>query len=749
MKGESFAIQLDISPTVRVFRTAVTQCEFRFIPSKHTMTETARTFNSMLQELVEQQLMMVDHGKDYAAFIDSNSRKSLLDELMQVVEDPDKPKLFDKTSIKKISRLFEDVEVYYNSIQAEDHPSQHLFKDRKSWFRNSYQYMFDKVSLLEIVRFFAGGKNQYEKELTFRSLVMKLIKTQETVRTMGQNKKFLQLYAKEYASFISEFPKFLAGHLKQDKVPEGIEALIVGIKNVVQEISRCCLELFNNLDLELHPSAQESFGREAYYEALILHIRHSDADMFMDLASDEYTELVDGLTKVLSISHVHPNIYLFQHMKRAYLTHWVVYNLREFDLEKSETTYQAGKAKVYEKYDALQFTKENIDKLRNPQKLKENTVIQAERKALAALTEDEFYDLLLKMYTLYKNDGLLTNTSMPISVQALSSSGNISWEKQNIVSQAVKKASKGEDDPHGKRFGGMLNSLRKITQVFTQSSAKVKAAKKEKLPKEAAPLEEAQTEVAPPLPEEAKPVLTTAHKGVWLTPCFPLGKAAVQNPIKGQRQDISFNNSDMEASNSPVEQEFIINFFNITGESNHPVNKYYNKFANAVMAIMRGYSDHLRNLQKKLLSAGNVDSFTEELLYLLIKDEVILVLGNTKMGYNKNIGKLSNGKTYYFRLFVKGNLMKSLSKLGTPPIYKEFSIEDKTHRFREVNMPTGFEQYPPYEGVVLDALLAVVESLPKDQFDLLNDPNLIGFVDLIQSKAKKLQDAGVEFSRGV
>jgi len=74
---------------------------------------------------------------------------------------------------------------------------------------------------------------------------------------------------------------------------------------------------------------------------------------------------------------------------------------------------------------------------------------------------------------------------------------------------------------------------------------------------------------------------------------------------------------------------------------------------------------------------------------------------------------------------------------GPEFIIKSFQQSGKTVLFKHVGH-SHFIKAPEYPAVLVDSLLTVIESLPKDQFDLVNDEELIGFMRPLQGKANIL-----------
>lgn len=722
------------------------------------MTESAQTFQELLIMAVDQQILALEHNKEIGTLIDKASRDQWFEKLKDVVEDTDRVKIFDRTSLKNFQLFFDQADDYYQQVSKSDHPSTMLYKSPVLWFQQSYKFMFDTVSFLELIRFFAGGKTQFEKEITFRALVSKLIKTQDTIRTIFHKNDFLERYFAKNADLNSKYPAILATRLNLPQALSPRDTLQRTLHDLVSDISHKCINLFKELSVPIAENAKPALERKEYYEALILTIRHKEGEIFEELGSDDYTVLVEELAKIISLSHLHTDIYIFQHAKRGYLTDWLTNTLRDYDRGGSATFYQAGKVEIYQNYEAIQIDRKHLNDLKDRANLDNPETKEAELFGIEHLTEDEFYELLLRIYTHYKNDSVI-GKSMPLSAQSLASSGNSTWEQKNMIAQVQKKmeaaAANADKQELGgaaaksRRFGSMLSSLKKVAISLAQSFKKVEHVKKEKAPAPEKPKPAAE-KAAPASPVASKDVLKVSHSGNALEICFPLPKKDVLNPQKNQRQDISWSNNDADASQTPTEQEFLVNFFNTKNEPNQPLNKKYLKFANSVMAILRSYSDHVRHIQKKIASAsGNVDSFNEDILYLKIKDDVILVMGATNMGQNKQLGKIPSGKTSYVRLFLKGDIAKSLAKTGVPSAIKEFHVEDKNMAFKEVMMPSHYQAVPVFEAVLLDALFTVVESLPKDQFELLNDDSLVGFVGLLQDKAAALMDKGLQFKRAI
>ncbi len=719
------------------------------------MPDSPLTFNALLSKLVDKQLKAVEQGLDSAPqYLDATARQELFEQLKTVMEEQDKPKLFDRTSLKNIESFFVKADETQSALKSPDHPAHLVYPVPGAWFEDSNKFMFDEVSFVEIVRFFGGGKTQDEKEITFRTLVAKLIKTQETVRTISQKREFLNKYLELFPPLQEKFPAVFARQMGLAEPPSPSDAILKAMQKLVADISQTCLRLFEELDIPVPEQAQPALDNKQHYKALILTVRHSQ-ELFAELGSDDYSILVEELMKIVHQSHFHPLIFLFQHVKREYLTDWLVNTMRQFDRDGAETFYQAGKAKVYDEFRMLDMSEDTINALKDLEQLNNEEVIKAEEEQLKALSEDDFYELLLKIYTSYKNDALI-GQNMPVAVQALSSSGDISWDKQNMVAQTHKKIKEleatggGAGKAKAKRFNGMFGALKKATKIFSVASKKVDDKKASKMKTQMPKISEEDTTPRPP-PGPPPPVIAVKYSGILLEPCFPMPKRDCLNPVKGQKQDYSFNNSDAESGVAPVEQEFMIDLFNVKKDPNLPkLNRTYSKFSNTVTTILRSYDEHVMRIQKKYKAGMNVDSFTEEILYLRIKEDVILTLGNTQMGQSKNVGALPNKQTAYLRLFVKGELSKGLNRYGVPSVLKEFKVDDRAAQFKEISVPTHYKEAPKYQGVLVDALAVVVESLPEQQFDMLNDDNLIGFVGVLQEKARILKEEyKLEFNRSV
>ncbi|MBF0278556.1 MAG: hypothetical protein HQM13_12220 [SAR324 cluster bacterium] len=708
------------------------------------MPEGELTFNALL-------LQAIDKGAVASALLDQTARQELLDQLKDVTEDQGKPKMFDRISLKQIAALFDVAEKFYTEIQDENHPAHLIYGNPTEWFQQSYKFMYDPVSFMEVVRFFAGGKTQEEKEITFRTLISKLIKTQDTVRTIAKNKEFIKKYLEENNLLQEKYPALYA---KEKNLPQPLSAevsVMNSLKAFVDDTSQSCLTLFEELDIELPDPARPPAESKQYYEALVLTIRHAPEDLFGELGSDDYSILVEGLGKVCQQTQLYSSIFLFQHVKRAYLIYWLVHTLRQNDREGSSEFYQGGKAEVYAKFKPITIDQSIIQQLGQREHLDNQEVIDAETLSLNQLTEDDLYQLLLRMYTSYKNDELMAQ-NMPLAPQALSASGDITWDKQNMVAQVNRKvkvleATGGGAGKSASKFSSMFVALKKATKVFTVASKRVDEKKKKALASQQAGLSaEPSTPAEPPPPPP--PPLKIGHTGVKIEPCFPLPKRDCLNPVPGQKQDMSFNNSDDQAGVAPLEQEGLINMFNLENLPNQPsVNPNYFKMGEAISLILESYDSEVQRLKKMYVSGVNKNSFTEQVLYLKIKEDVILTLGITQMGEGKNIGNLPKKETSYFRLFVKGDLSKGLTKYKVPSALKEFQTSDKSTQFKEIAIPTHYKEAPKYQAVLVDALALVIESLPQSVFDKLNAED--GFISLLQEKAKILiEQQGIKMERG-
>ncbi|MBF0287946.1 MAG: hypothetical protein HQM14_09020 [SAR324 cluster bacterium] len=720
------------------------------------MSKEELTFNALLSQFMEKQINALDQAEGVTtSYLDSKVREELLNQVKDVVEEPNRPKLFDRVSLKNMSELFEEVDNFYQQLQQETHPVHLVYPDPSIWFQQSYNYMFDTVAFLEMVRFFAGGKTPDEKEIAFRTLVSKLIKTQDTVRTISSNSEFLKQYLENQTQLKEQFPAIFA---EKNNLPEPLspsETVTSLLQEFVNDLSKSCLALMDELEIDVPAGSQKALDSKLYYEGLILMMRHSAADLFGELGSDDYPILVEELTKVSRQTQIHPNIFLFQHAKRQYLIHWLVHDLRKKDREGADTFYQAGKAAVYAKFKKLSLDRPVLEQLVQRENLENAEVIEAEINSLNALTEDDLYALLLKIYTFYKNDELLSQ-NMPLAPQALSSSGDITWDKQNMVAQTAKKvkeleATGGGAGKKASKFSSMLVGLKKATKVFSIASKRVdnKKAQKVVTTERSAASEASSGPPEPPPPPP--PSIEVRHTGTLIEPCFPLPKRDCLNPVQGQKQDLSFNNSDDLAGVAPLEQGYIINIFNLENEPNLPeINKNFLKFGEMVRIVLDAYGDTSQRIQKKYTSGVNVESFSEEVLYLKIKEDVILVVGITQMGAGKKMGTLPDKQTAYFRLFVKGSLARGLNKFGVPSVLKEFKVNEKAQQFKEIAIPTHYKEAPQYQAVLVDALASVIEGLPEKDFIALNDDEAVGFVSILQQKARELiEQKGIKMSREV
>ena len=718
------------------------------------MSTFAKTFNDLLAEFVDEQILNLQQGGVLKQYLGEEKRNSILEQLTLVVNHKgEKEPLFDQDSLENIRAVFQRADQYYEQLQNESHPAYFVFEDPLDWFQQSYNFMFDTVYFVEIIRYFAGGKSHEEKEIVFRSLVSKLIKTQDTLRTISNNQEFLDTYAENNPKLTKHFPEFAQNSLPSS-TPLTIESAIKkSLQRIVQDIGINCLKIFKILQIRPHSKAKPSFEKKQYYDALIITIRHSKEDLFSSVAPESYNELIFQLTKIIEISHLHPQIFLFAHIKRRYLTYWLLYTLRGYDKEENSVSIQEEKSKIYEKFEELEMEVALLTDLKSFEKLEEDEVIQNERKAVDELSEDSFYELLLKVYTRFKNDKRIGN-NMPLTAQSLSASGSIAWEKQNMVAQANKKMqqvldeSKNKPNPETKekvkQYSGIMNSFRKLTDNFARVFKKKQVVEKKAKREQVEPVVEESPEEVPT--EEASQVaFVLQNHGELLQPCFPLSKKDVLNPVPGQRQDITFNNSDGESSYSPEAQEYIVNFFNVNEEKNHPVNKGYLKYANAILTIIRNYEE-TRQIRKKFVTAGNVDSFMEQVLYLKIEDKAVLCIGKTKMGMAKGISKIPKGETVYFRLFVGGEHMQRVYRIEKVGMLKEFPTEEGNKRFKEVttrHLPNLIH----FQVMIIEGLMSIVEGLPTEEFEFLADDELIGFLSLLQQKAAQLMEKGAKFTR--
>ncbi|MBF0349627.1 MAG: hypothetical protein HQM11_01265 [SAR324 cluster bacterium] len=712
-----------------------------------TTPQTAKTFENLLLKVVEAQMNKASEENSETSYLAPDARKNLLSQLKFVLDhEGAQTPLFDQVSLESMVHVFRQADGYQKRLYETVHPCHVLFKNPADWFAQSYRFLYDEVSFLELIRYFGGGKNATEKEIIFRSLVAKLIKTQETIRTIEQNTDFLGKYLKNYPKFGKHYPEYLQESKQSPKLLSAEDSLKHGIHVLIRDISISCLKLLTELKIPLPENAKNAFDKKMYYDALVLTIRTAkDKDMFEKVTQEQYPALVKALGVVIEKSLLHPESYLFQHVKRQYMTDWLVHHLRELDQTSKDVFYQAGKASIYERFYALMLPDDFVKQLSDRANLKNNDIIELEESALEGLFEPEFYDLLLKVYTRYKDDSKL-GKGFPMSAQALSSAGDISWEKQTMVAQVAKKVEAGNLTPgQASGFASMLASLKKITVSFTSIAKKKTEAKQSA---KATPVEEPVSATPPVNPENAPPpvIFKVSHSGTLLEACFPLPKKDVPNPVKGQKQDISYKDSDTDAAMAPGDQEYFVDLFNLTKESNTPVNKYYIKFSNALLAILRSYNKATRHVQKKMSVAGNVTSYNEDVLYLKITDEIILALGVANMGQSKNLGKVPNGQTVYLRLFVNGDWTQALFRTNAANFMKEFMIGDAAKRFREVQIE-HFQNKPEFEALLTHALIKVIESLPQSDFDFLNDESLVGFVGLIQRKAQLLKDKGVSFDK--
>lgn len=698
--------------------------------------EEALTFNALLVQMVEQQLQMAEQDNHTLSFLNEAQRSPLFKTLETVREEDSRRPAFDSTSLKNIRLLFDQAEKYHTLFHNTGHPAHLLFDNPQKWFLQSYHFMHDPVALLELVRYFGGGKTPIEKEIIFRSMVAKLIKTQETKRIICQNQGFLEKYFHENEGFGQKYALYMAKVLNLAEPLAPTDAFIKSLEKLVADIAAKCLMLFEKLKIPLCASAQNAASKGEPYDALILMIRHSGDDLLGNLGNDLYPTLVSCLTTIIQRFHLHPDIYFFQHIKREYLTHWLVFLLRKEDQSKGEAFYQQGKSKIYKLFEPLEVSEEFLSSLQEFENIDEPGVQEAEVEALGKISEDDFYALLLKIYSHYKDDeGFVKNLSM--APQGLASSGNTQWEQRNIIAQAEHKVNKAEDKKGSKlrRLASMVTSLKSASSMFLGVAEKREVVKqKSKTGPPPAP-EEA------PAPEEKKdvhyrPVLNVTHSGQLLEPFFPIPYYEVSDPMDNQKQDLSINDNDKDMGISESTVDVCVNLFNIEEESNATLNKSYVKFFNGIQAILRAYGEVSQKIQQKEASGQKVETLTEEVLYFRTSDDAVLALGITHTEPVPGFGKFPSGKIAYLRLLIKGEEMRKMPK-SRDDLIKSFSIQGKAVFFK--NVPHDYAlKNPICTAYLLEGLLLVVESLPQDQFELLNDDSLVGFVKIIQQKANLL-----------
>jgi len=394
-------------------------------------SQSSITFDQLLLQYVEEQMQAIEHGKSSDSYLSADIRQTLLKQLSQTHESSDKPEpLFESASLKGFSSMFDRADSYYKRLEHEQHPAQFLFEDPKQWFLNSYRFMADKVSFLELLRFFAVGKTRHDKEIVFRSLVAKLIKTQETIRTIENNTPFLKKYLQSNPKFKDYYPSYLQKSLKLSSPLSPESSVLKGMQLLIRDISSSCLKLFKDVQLASPKQARAALSKKKYYQALILTMRHAPEDLFGKMKDEDYPLLIKNLSTIVERSLLHSESYLFQHVKREYLTDWLVHTLRDYDKKHQDPKnyFQAGKAVIYSKFALLEFPKDQLQKLKKREHLEDTEIIQIETQVLNLLQDHDFYELLLKVYMRYKDHHLI-GKEFPISAQALASAGDISWEK--------------------------------------------------------------------------------------------------------------------------------------------------------------------------------------------------------------------------------------------------------------------------------------------------------------------------------
>ncbi len=697
-----------------------------------------RTFSDVLAGYANKKLNTSEDSSQ--ELLTGDQRKAIFDQLGGVVEESSGSKLFDKTSLRQMGAFMDRMEKFYNNLENDSNLAKVMYPDPQVWYQESYLYMYDELALLEIIRYFGAGRTQYDKEIVFKSMTAKLIKTQETVRTVLRNEGFLTRYLEQHKYELNDLAEILNQSYKFSERPQPLVGIKRSLQRMVLEMAYACLQLLQQLDIAIHDSAQPVYDKKKYYEALVLQMRYSDEDLFEFLASDDYTTLVQLITKVIFQFQAHPMMPLFQHVKREYMTDWLVMTLRDYDRKGAEDNfYQAGKAGIYEKEKRLSLPSELLENMRQREKLDDDSVIEGEMAALRSLSEDDFYNLLLKFYGLFKDDNQL-GKHMPLSVQNMASSGNLAWEKQNMAAQAAHKLKMSEKSLKKEKksiFQSFFSEIKKANNVF--SSVRKKMESKKQQAEQAPPSPKKEDPPPPPPPPEVK----LNNTGKPLEACFPIPKRDVPNLVAGQSQDYSFNNSDAEAFITPLEQEFLVNFFNVEKTANQPqINPAYLRYTKALEVIMESYKEHIQHIEKHMTIRGKSEGFKEQVLYLKVRNDLIVTLGITKMGQSSNIDNLPESQTSYFRVFVQGPLMKQLGKLKVPSVFKKFQINDKGFLFKEITIP-ALEASKDFKVVPILAMISVVESLPHDQFEQLHQDDEFGFI-LSLKKCAQVLNIGTE-----
>lgn len=701
-------------------------------------------FEEVLYEYLDCQLDRNRYDGGSVYYLNKGFRKQMLDRLTEVRDYQNSPKVFDLVSLLKITDFFDDVDqVYFSMIQQES--AANFAQDTEQWFRESYKFMFEPVAMLDMIRFYGCGQSNFEKEVIFRTLISKLIKTRETIRILCVNEAFLDRHLERNPELRDELISTIKQSHPNQSLPDGRKAIEQSLLILVNEIGLNFLNLFKRLSIPLNKQAQLAQKERRHYEALILMMRHNSDDLFDHLDDKQYSVLTDCLKEILAKILFHPFVGVFQRLKREYMTEWVIFTLRALDREAGQTELQSGKANIYKNYDKVYCDDEFIESLSDPRRMFDNKSIDFEWEMLQNLSEEQFYELQLKLYSMYQKREF-TVEPFPIPPSTLAPCGNIRFDKLNMMSWLNKTLASLSDkqDPLSQKkaacFGKMLISMKRANQLFTSAMLKLEYRLKSQNDSIFVELPGADL----PLPR-----LMLRPSGQKLEVCYPMPQAQLTSNTSTTNQNLSFNNNDTTASFHPVEQIFIINFLNHDKSPNRPLNSSYLKFHQFVGLVLHVYRNQSKTLNKRLTHQGRQLKTQEELIYFRIEENIVLALGLTNLGRSKNIGSLPDHKTAYFRLFVAGSLEKELQQVWSLQVAKIFpggvDGADEWH-FTEVSIPDHYMSNRRYQVLLIEALLDVMETLPNEVYINVSDLNK-GLYGVLQKKAEQLMELGLDFNK--
>lgn len=697
-------------------------------------------FEDLLKEYTQYQLKRTKEGQDNLRYLNENFREPLFERLKFAVEGSNNTKVFDRYSLMQMEEFFKIADGIYNSTAQSDFNQPWYGADAEVWFKENYRFMFEPVSMLEFIRFYGGGKSFNEKEVIFRSMVSKLIKTQETIRKICLKKGFLESFLERHPAVGETYPAHIAKMARLKKIPDAKNAIIHGLQFMVNEIGEHSIRIFKHLNIELNGKAQVAFNRRRLYEALVLMMRYSEEELFKDLNNDEYMILTEDLRDVMRVTMFHPEVSMYQAIKRAFLTDWVVNSLRNQEREQPFLYMQSGKAKLYKEFNGINLNEEQLKQLASKEDLDNPQVIEMETQALEALASDKFYELLFNIYRKYREEDL-KGDALSLHPTVMASQGNIKFDKMNMMAWLEKKVQMiqkegGKPNVSMRSFATMLNSMKQATKTFVNTNKKMAVVEKRR--------QEMQSIFVEPEPEPPPlPQMEYAFKDDPLPVCFPSSKTDVRTYNKGQRQDYTFNNSDSVATFHPLEQEFIVDFFNVHGVGNDPLNPGYQLFARFVQRILSHFDEKVRTAQKQYTLKVQLPPFEERVVYLRTDDNIIVSLGETEMGQSKKLGDLPFRKTHYWRLFVKGPYLRMLPQTWAMSVVKDFPVDGVHIKFKEVTLPDHYENALTLQGLVIDSFMTILEHVPNETFMTLSGGHQ-SLIDLFQSKARGLIEKGVK-----